>query len=325
MVPAPVLPEDLFECGICRELLLEPVTLSCCGRSFCRDCLRSLLQSAVHTGVARCPGGCDGVVPFRLPPRSYLLQRCLEAAAPEELERRQREAEDELALAQPIPGGFEAWSEVAASQDLRIDPQIVVGFGTPGIVVGPAAGKEDRVRVMFDTRLDFQRGHIDVKPFELIKQLPSHFGVKIGESVVAVQDLHHDVTLMAPLGTRGVALRQHGEIRIVVQFDRRVDGSHLPINVLYSEVMPHRKLLGGYDVGQRVEAAMDLFADETLMVRSGVQGVVMCEYSSSRLTVKFDERADGRPNAVNVIPCEIRALPPPPPSAQQPDPPEEGP
>lgn len=310
MVPQPVLPQEILECGICRELLLDPVTLACCGRSFCRECLRALLLSNSDTGVVRCPAGCGQVVPLRLPPRSYVLQRCLEAAAPEELARRQREAEEDNANAEPLPGGFQPWDEVAASDDLKVGRDVVVSYATPGVVLGPSG--TDRIEVIFDSRIDFQRRSLLVLPCELLRQLPGHFGVKIGQTVVAVQDLYCHDTLLAHLGTRGVAYEMHSDDRIKVKFEHRADGVDQGINVHYSEVRPYGKLLGGYEVGQRVVAAKDLFSGSTLIVRARTQAVVLLEYSDSRLTVRFDERADGNSHSVNVLLPEIKPLRPSP-------------
>uniref|UniRef100_A0A7S4Q225 RING-type domain-containing protein n=1 Tax=Alexandrium monilatum TaxID=311494 RepID=A0A7S4Q225_9DINO len=311
MVPSPSdgLPEDLFECGICRDLLLDPVTLSCCGKSFCQDCLRELLLSAASTGTARCPAGCGQKVPFRLPPRSHVLQKCLEAIVPEELARRRQEAaEAEAGEAEALPGGFKTWEEVVAAKDLYINAVIVAAAGAPGVVVGSRT--EGRVTVIFDERTDFGRGSINVLPFEIVRQLPRHFGVRLLEPVVAVEDLHAGATLLAHLGTRGIVIAQHGDDRLRVQFDRRADGSENPINVLPHQIQPHRKLLGGYDVGQRVAASQDLFANDQMLVRSGTEGTVHSEYSDARLVVKFDARVDGSPNALNVTPAEVRALEP---------------
>mmetsp|Transcript_91969 Transcript_91969/g.268986 ORF Transcript_91969/g.268986 Transcript_91969/m.268986 type:complete len:311 (+) Transcript_91969:88-1020(+) len=302
------LSEDLFECGICKELLLDPVTLSCCGKSFCQGCLRDLLLSVAETGVARCPAGCGRVVPFHLPPRSYVLQQCLEAGAAEEIARRRAAEESEVAA---LPGDFEAWEEVAASQDLTIRERIVVAYGTPGVLLG--SRREGRLEVVFDERTDFRHGSLHVQPFELLRQLPSHFGVRIGQRVVAVVELGNasQGTVFARVGAHGTALRRHGEDRLVVQMEEtREDGSDLPLRVHYSEVMPSRTLLGGYRVGQHVQASLDLYQNETLLMRAGTTGVVHGEYSDVRLTVQFDGSADGSPRRLNVTVPEIQPLEP---------------
>mmetsp|Transcript_139972 Transcript_139972/g.390209 ORF Transcript_139972/g.390209 Transcript_139972/m.390209 type:complete len:341 (-) Transcript_139972:169-1191(-) len=338
MVPPPTdgLPEDFFECGICKDLLLDPVTLSCCGKSFCQDCLRQCLRAAAKTGVARCPAGCGQIVPFRLPAPSQLLQRCLEALEPEALARRREaaaELEAEEAEAEPgeaeaggaevgagdppvaaaadgLPGGFQVWEEVAASRDLTVGDRIVAVWGTPGVVLGPAERTPDRIEVIFDERTDFARSSLNVRPFELERQLPAHFGVRIAQPVVATKDLFCGPTLLARLGSRGVVRCRHSEERATVQFDQRADGSELPVNVHFSEVTPQRTLLGGYRVGQRVAASQDLFSGNTLMVHSGTLGSVCCEYSDARLTVKFDSRADGSSCGVNLTLAELRPLTP---------------
>jgi len=310
MVPPPSdgLPEDTLECGICRELLLDPVTLSCCGKSFCLDCLRQLLLASKEIGVARCPAGCGGQVPFRLPPRSYTLQRCIEALEPEKLERRRREAaEDGAAGDEDLPGGFKPWEEVAAMMDLEMAGATVVKEGTPGVVLDST--RPSRVTVLFDERCDFRRSALHVMPFEIGRQLPPRCGVRLRQPVVAAMDLYSGDRLLTTLGTRGIALCVAGEDRIRVKFDWRADGSDMCVNVCYCEVRPHRKLLGGYDVGQRVAAVGDLFAEAALLVRSGTAGSVLSEYSDARLTVAFDERADGRPSSVNVLLHEIQPIP----------------
>lgn len=45
---------EQLNCPICQELLLEPVSLPCCGNSYCADCLRKLCSSA-QPKQAACP------------------------------------------------------------------------------------------------------------------------------------------------------------------------------------------------------------------------------------------------------------------------------
>mmetsp|Transcript_71817 Transcript_71817/g.162983 ORF Transcript_71817/g.162983 Transcript_71817/m.162983 type:complete len:311 (-) Transcript_71817:57-989(-) len=307
MVPPPGdgLPEDLFECSICRNVFYDPVTVSCCSKSFCRGCLRRcLIQAADAASRARCPGGCNQLLPLRLPPRSYTLQRCLEALVPEELRRREEE-EAEGDEEEQIPGGFRAWQEVVAALDLKVGEQIIVAHGMPGVVIGRS---EDRVKVVFDERVDFFRNAVRVTPGEIAPQLPPNTGVRIAQRVVASHNLMDHTSLIVRAGTIGTVLHPFGADRVTVQFDTRSDGSTLPVNTLFSEVQPWRKLLGGYDVGQRVAASRDLQMGPTVIVQEGVPGTVTGEYSDTRLTVQFDRRADGSNGGVNLMVEEIRPL-----------------
>merc|ERR1719262_2162407 len=87
---------ELFSCGICDDVMLDPTTLGCCGRSFCRRCLRQWTRTSVHSaGIPRCPGGCAQKLPFRLPARSHALRTAIEQLLPKRLERRKKDDEEQ--------------------------------------------------------------------------------------------------------------------------------------------------------------------------------------------------------------------------------------
>merc|ERR550514_1318887 len=87
---------ELFSCGICDDVMLDPTTLGCCGKSFCRRCLCQWIRTTVHSaGIPRCPGGCTAKLPFRLPARSLQLRNAIEQLVPKALEVRQKEAAEE--------------------------------------------------------------------------------------------------------------------------------------------------------------------------------------------------------------------------------------
>eukprot|EP00747_Dinoflagellata_sp_TGD_P214421 gnl/TRDRNA2_/TRDRNA2_87280_c0_seq1.p1 gnl/TRDRNA2_/TRDRNA2_87280_c0~~gnl/TRDRNA2_/TRDRNA2_87280_c0_seq1.p1 ORF type:complete len:320 (+),score=53.84 gnl/TRDRNA2_/TRDRNA2_87280_c0_seq1:51-1010(+) len=302
-----VIPEGLFDCGVCARLLLDPVTLSCCGKAFCRECLKICLKKGVlQSGVPRCPAGCGGKLPFRLPPRSEALHETIQILMPEEEVNERRDEEDEP---EPIPGGFAALEEVAASQDLKIGDVTAVAFGMSGVIVGPSA-VEGRVLVKFDARMDIDIDRpaqcLDVQPFEIMRQLPPQkFGeLRIGQRVCASMDLVSGPTLVVRFATSGVILRQFNEDRVAVQFDERADGVAGPLSVQPFEIQPARALAGGFRLANRVSAAKDLFAENTLLVPCGSLGVVKGPYSDTRITVKFDDREV----PVNVVPAEIRLV-----------------
>ena len=90
---------ELFCCGICEDLMLAPTTplrevidlclcvrLVCCGRSFCKECLRQWIKvQAQQGGCPRCPGGCTQKLPFRLPKHSIAICKAMEQLVPESL------------------------------------------------------------------------------------------------------------------------------------------------------------------------------------------------------------------------------------------------
>mmetsp|Transcript_24235 Transcript_24235/g.53816 ORF Transcript_24235/g.53816 Transcript_24235/m.53816 type:complete len:322 (-) Transcript_24235:168-1133(-) len=307
---ADVLPEDAFACGICTELALSPVTLTCCGRSFCRECLhRCLHQAAVQGVLPDCPRGCGSKVPSRLPATSKMIEEAIEALFPEELERRRAEAgEDEES--EETPGNFSVGDEIVASRNLMIGSDIVASFGTRGAVVATRA-VPGRLSVKFDENTDGTRRCIHVLPNEVMHQLPPAYRVCIAQRVFAVRDLVCGDQVIVRFGVQGTVLGPHPPNRIMVQFDTRADGNDNglrrpgAVNVTQDEIQPWRVLSGGFWPGARVKASRCLYANDRIIVNDGVTGIVRQEFSETRLTVQFDQRADGSDAMVNVTAAEI--------------------
>eukprot|EP00403_Amphidinium_massartii_P005471 CAMPEP_0178373142 /NCGR_PEP_ID=MMETSP0689_2-20121128/1712_1 /TAXON_ID=160604 /ORGANISM="Amphidinium massartii, Strain CS-259" /LENGTH=252 /DNA_ID=CAMNT_0019993079 /DNA_START=137 /DNA_END=896 /DNA_ORIENTATION=+ len=220
--------------------------------------------------------------------------------SPEDLQRRKEEAEEE---AEELPEGFHMWQEVVASQDLNVGDQMIAAFGTPGVIIGKA--HESRIRVKFDERLDGCHFCVDASAVELMPQLPASCGVAIGQRVFASVDLFVGASLVVRSGTRGTPLSSAHEGRIQVAFDERADGRDQSLNVLPHEIQPLRKLAGCFEVGDKVKTRQDLKAGDRLLVKAGTNGVVVNEYSPSRVNVKFDETEPGVEGMINVTPSEI--------------------
>lgn len=91
---------DSVDCAVCYRILFQPISLGCCGSSFCRSCLRRHLTSA--SGGATCPlcRGYLGRDPAALRP-NVVLSRIISAYFPGELVGRREEdqaAELDLSL-----------------------------------------------------------------------------------------------------------------------------------------------------------------------------------------------------------------------------------
>ena len=127
-----------------------------------------------------CPGNCEGVIPVRLPAPSALATEIVASLFPN---RAPREAEVEYV------DEFPCWSEVAAAADLCVGEQVVVGFGTPGVLLGRAT-LPGRVVVQFDKRVDLLPFAVQVYPTEIVRQLPPACPVRIGERAMASLALH---------------------------------------------------------------------------------------------------------------------------------------
>lgn len=242
-----------------------------------------------------------------------MLESIIAALRPEELEERKRDAAEidaeDVGDRDMIPGGFAVWQEVAASRDLMVGDRIMATFGTKGVVVMRGIG-ENRLRVNFDELLDNSDLCLNVTPAEIVAQLPQAWHICIGQRVVAAQDLMFGPEVGVRFGVKGTVLAQHGPDRICVSFDERVDGTRTGVNVLPAEIRPHCRLPGGFDYGQSVFAANDLFANEVLLVLKGTHGVIRDKYSYTRISIKFDVRQDGLRHWLNVTPGEIVASPP---------------
>lgn len=293
-------------CELCTEVLLDPVTLPCCGESFCLQCLRQWTVTKLDDGapMPRCPTGasCGAKMDYRLPSISKVLLRMLESSHGEELQqRRSEEEEDEVIL-----GGYEAWQEVAASRDIYVGERLVIAFGTSGIVL--CNHESSHIKVKFDASL-WGTGTVNVFPDNLMPQMPQNpLGLKIGEAVMAALNLMIGDVVVVPFGTRGTVLGPGPEGRIEVSFEESSVEPARNLNVQSFEIQPAKELLGGFRVAQRVKAAGDIRVEETLLAAPGSFGTVLGEYSDTRLIVRFDARADGRTEAVNLGPNEIEAI-----------------
>ncbi|CAE7192694.1 BFAR [Symbiodinium natans] len=281
-------------CQLCQDILLEPLTLPCCGESFCKTCLQQWTVVKLDEGApkARCPSGCGKQIDYRLPSVSKLLSSWLESAHGNELEERRRDQEEEDIH------GFSLWQEVAASRDLQVGSTLAIAFGTSGIVIGRHE-EEDRVKVKFDTFLFGMNGVFNVSPDELLPQVPSGFGVQIGQRVLASQDLIIGSAVAVPFATLGTVLGPSGvPERIAVRFDSVAEGQPHDLSVQAFEILPHVNLIGGFRVAQNVTAVENIMLQDTILVPEGAVGKVLAQYlgrySDTRLTVMFEGRLDGR-------------------------------
>ncbi|CAJ1327589.1 unnamed protein product [Effrenium voratum] len=310
------------ECGLCTETLWQPVTLPC-GETFCQQCLRQWTITKLDEGMERprCPCGCGRKLDYRLPSVNLLLRTLMEHSHAEQLAEREKEEREQE---EPeILGGLSAWQEVAASQDLFVNGRMVVAWGTSGVVlcnhetthvkcsgVGhgaaclswpPGPGK-----VKFDACLSGS-GTFNVSVGEIVPQLPSSFGFKIGQGVVAGLNLMIGDELVVAFGSPGTILAKSTlEGRIVVNFHCTVEGAERKLDVQAFELQPSHELLGGFRAAQRVQATQDILGPgEVVLVQAGTLGTVHSEYSDTRLVVSFESRLDGSPDAVNLCPQSI--------------------
>jgi len=299
------LPEDTFDCSICADLVLDPVTLPCCGQTFCRECLQCLLvTTAKNECTPRCPG-CNERISFRLPASSRLVQRAIEAWTPDELRRRQQEALEAQAGCETAPD-FVPGQEVAASQELRTGASIVAAFGSKGVVVSTQV-RQGRITVKFDERVDGKESCLHVTPNQIMAQMPASAGTCVGQRVMASLDLIAGSTLLARFGAQGTVMGRSASAsdRITVQFDAREDGSPRPVDVLPFEIQPFQALAGGFWPAEHVYSARDLSTESRLLVKAGTSGVIRSRYSDTRLSVKFATREDGSEALVNVFPKDL--------------------
>ncbi|CAE7334648.1 BFAR [Symbiodinium necroappetens] len=304
---------ELFSCGICEDLMIVPTTLVCCGRSFCKECVRLWIKTNAQSGgIPRCPGGCMQKVPYRLPKHSIALRVAMETLLPKRLAARLKEAAEDEQEPEQL-GGFQAWSEIAASRDILYGNNVIVRQGSPGIVVGIC---EDAVHltVKFDEREDGSDLCVNVVPEALMLPLPG--GFRLRQHVVALYELLLNSDMKVPLGSVGHVIGSLGEDRITVLFESlsrpaatpgEVHQSvpEYPVSVNIREVAAKRPLVGGFSIAQKVQASMSLVVGSRVVVHAGCRGTVLAEFSDTRLTVVFETSETGAPNCCNVLPLEI--------------------
>lgn len=304
---------EVFACGICEDILLDPVTVSCCGRSFCRSCLQTWIKVNVRsTGIPRCPGGCAQKISFRLPKQSITLRTAVEQLFPKRLEERRKEeadAEEEICV-----GGFKPWEEVAASRDvLFANSALGVRQGTPGIVVDNFSDGV-HLTVKFDEREDGSDLCVNVIPEVLMHPLPG--GLRLGQRVVATVELILTPAMRIRLGGVGSIIGAGGGDRITVLFEpppcppseleeQQNSFPYFPVSVSTRDIVPHRLLVGGFSIAQKVQSSCPLMVGTQTLVPTGCRGTVLGEFSDTRLTVLF-ENSEDNPGCFNILPHEIR-------------------
>jgi hypothetical protein len=235
----------------------------------------------------------------------------MERIVPDQLKRRKSEdAEEELEEEQVCHGGFIPWQAVAAAQDISFGHILGVRQGTPGIVVGNSSD-DHHVTVKFDTREDESDLCVDVLPAHLMKPLPGNF--RFGQKVMACVDLHLNGARVVPVGSAGYVIEPAAGTTefLLVLFDCT---SH-NVAVHHTMLLPHRLLVGGYKLGQKVLCNRDLVINGQLLVSRDTPGKVVAEYNDTRLTVAFDvgganQNQEGHESHCffNVQPVEIRTF-----------------
>lgn len=251
-------------------------------------------------------------LPVRLPAPSRALVAAIEQLLPAKLEQRLREDEEEGFEEENCFGGFKAWQEVAAARDIIFGNKVGVRQGTPGILIGDFTDG-CHVTVKFDDREDDSELCVNVLPEALMDPLPG--GFRLGQRVVALFDLLLNDQIGVRLGTAGVIVGHDGRgsfvgrlgaERLMILFDERLDAGEGTVSVAYREVTRQRLLVGGFRIAQQVQSAMDLVVGSRVVVPAGTHGVILAEFSDTRLTVSFDKNEDGQMNCFNVLPLEIK-------------------
>ena len=119
------------------------------------------------------------------------------SCAPDELRRRQQEAQDAQAGCEIAPD-FVPGQEVAASQELRTGASIVAAFGSKGVVVSTQV-RQGRITVKFDERVDGKESCLHVTPNQIMAQMPASAGTCAGQRVMASSYLALRIQLSNPL------------------------------------------------------------------------------------------------------------------------------
>lgn len=230
----------------------------------------------------------------------------MEHVVPDEVKRR---AEDDEELAQDEPatcyGGFKSWQVVAASQDIVFGNLIGVRQGTPGIVVGNF-NDGNHLTVKFDKREDASELCVTILPSTLMEPLPG--GFQLGQQVCASKQLMLGGSVVVQLGSLGMVVGAVDQQHMHVLFNERTDGMEGCLHVHCEMISPHRLLVGGFRLGQKIQACKDLVVNDHVAVPFNATGIVMGEYSDARLTVAFDVEGEGQSTHFNVPPTEVRAF-----------------
>mmetsp|Transcript_17064 Transcript_17064/g.30795 ORF Transcript_17064/g.30795 Transcript_17064/m.30795 type:complete len:461 (+) Transcript_17064:101-1483(+) len=298
---------DLLLCPICNDPVKEPVTLPCCGDSFCCSCLkRHLTNAAREAKVPLCPtSGCSAALSFRLPAKArslHEIMQCLRAGAEASVKQ--------LPEAHERCGDIGAWSSVIVSQDVYLEGHLVVRRGMTGLVICPGLSGEDWL-VAFDHREDMLCTCVPVWQPVLSKPLPR--GLHLDDCVMAVTDLCVSPEVVIPFGTRGLVVEGFSSERVIVLFDNGIDGLPGRLCVDVQSIEPVRPLAGGFWPGQQVQCSSALVAGSGEMapqIVAGTSGIVVSAYNHVRLTVAFgsNSRLGGSKASkvwANVLPNDI--------------------
>lgn len=137
-------------CDLCTDVLVDPLTVPCCGESFCQQCLRQWTITKLDDGAAfpRCPAGpCGRKLNYRLPSISKVLSKILEPPQEDDVN-------------EVILGGFTAWQEVAASRDIFVGEKIFIASGTSGIVLCNHESSHIKVQTRHVTACKLRAGEV---------------------------------------------------------------------------------------------------------------------------------------------------------------------
>jgi hypothetical protein len=240
----------------------------------------------------------------------------MEQLAPQTFARRKEEdAEDAEEEEKTCRGGFTPWQTIAAAQDISFGNMVGVSQGTPGIIICNSTDGH-HLTVKFEYREDASELCVDVLPGHLMLPLPGNF--RINQKVMACIDLHHSGNVLIRVGTPGVVCgpAPHISDHLHVRFEDRIDAVEAPegfLAVHHSMILPYRLLVGGFSLGQRIQSNRDIIINDQLFVTIGTPGVIIGEYSDTRLTVAFEttenqnqEQGYDSHSNFNVLPPDIR-------------------
>lgn len=247
-------------------------------------------------------------MPYELPSVTLTVKAAMQQLVPEEVERRRIEQEEiDAEEDDTCYGGFKCWQVVHAAQTIGFGRQVGVRQGTPGILVGNCSDGS-HVTVKFEQREDGSELCVNVLPSTLMHPLPA--GFRLGQKVAAASDLFMDAAVVVKLGAVGTISERTSEDHMHVLFEESVDGRQCYVNLHHEMIRVDRQLVGGFKLGQRIQANLDLQINANCSIPYGTPGIVVGEYSDTRLTVAFDHDTEdslGR-TLVNLLPLEIRVF-----------------
>lgn len=317
--------------GMTEEDHMHGESVMACPEGFCIGDAVSATSSICSDGILAVQRGCTGII------RDYGMRTDGTVGLSVQFHTRAddgtslvicQQHEVEPASAAACIGDYDEGDTVEATYDLQVNEQLVIPTGASGQVKGHGEGPDGRCGVIVDFNLSSMDSKSSVFCFPAEVLLTDKASIansfSLGDAVAATADFCIGGVAVVKAGFRGLVHghgeRPDGKRGVVVQFEKREDGSDSTVLCLPNELQIVEKAPSAHSflVGQTVAATNEYNIGGALAVEAGCRGVVRGHGERpdgiTGVVVLFEARKGGGEVTVLCLPHEIKlALPRSPP------------